>query len=122
MINVVKDLPHIILWYSYRGTITRRVANQGKRGTFSPWGKADLTRHQPGILMSWGKNGENDTKHDHSYQKYQYTKKITNMKYYQCKKLPIYQKLSKLAFNSFLYAPWFWSFPKLEFSIMELIL
>ena len=30
------------------------MANQGSRGTFSPWGKTDLTGHQPSISMSLG--------------------------------------------------------------------
>ena len=33
----------------YRNTITRRVVNQGERGTFFPWGKTGPAGHQPSI-------------------------------------------------------------------------
>ena len=47
--NRWKHLPHKAF---YHDTITRRVANQGYRGTFFPWGKAVPAGHQPSISMS----------------------------------------------------------------------
>ena len=39
----------------YCDTITRRVANQGYRGIFSPWDKTVPAGHQPSISLPWGK-------------------------------------------------------------------
>ena len=40
----------------YCDTITKRMANQGYRANFSPWGKMGSAAHQPSILMSLGKS------------------------------------------------------------------
>ena len=47
-----KTLP---IRHSYWDTITKRVANQGYRGTFPPWGKTGPAGHQPSISISLGK-------------------------------------------------------------------
>ena len=49
LVYVIKHLPHKAF---YCDTITGKVASQGQRGTFSPWGKTDPAGHQPSISLS----------------------------------------------------------------------
>ena len=55
LVDVMKHLPHC-------NTMTRRVANQSQRGTFSPGGKTDPAGHQPSISMSWDQDVESYSK------------------------------------------------------------